>query len=333
MAKYDLAFDLGQGQRKDNEDRYVRINIERFVKKGYFSKVTEANEFTTRFKNYSELFLSLYANDIITSEYVGEPFTLCYQGKNDKVWKHLGTNKFVSENKILFKDDAYLVERPTEEELKTSYDKLESQKYTPIDQKDTVRFNLTHELLGQELSIPRCWKYNEVPLSEQAHFDFLTKFTEEIRTIVNAKKRTSVYTNQPNYATYINYIESYNNSLMEYLNNAKKYGDVQSFNFYLPIIKIVHMLCIKKDDKAQTLKVDNTELFNLATFYLNFYSNRDRTFEKELRLLREGLLRLQNKKNQADIQEVLDQPEYVQIDMWGNEHPADEFDRRRRRRK
>ena len=326
--KYYLAFDLGQGKRTDDSDRYITINVDKYIKKGYFSKLSDLIEFTSQYKNYSDLFLHLYHDGVITSEYVGEPFTISYQGRNDKVWRHLGTNKYVKENKVIFKNDLYLMENPSKEVLRDTYNTLQYQRFDSIDRKAVIKFNLTNELLAQELTIPKFWEYNTAPQSDRDHFDFLTKFTEEIKTIFNAKKRTSVYATNTNYAGYVNYIDSYNNDLINYLGNAKKYGDVQPEFFVLPIKKIVHMLCTSKDDKNETLKVDNTQLFHLANFYLNFYSNRKGSFEKEKELLKERIKALEvlNTGNTPQTYErfsFIDEPaqEYVQIDFWGNEIP------------
>ena len=69
-------------------------------------------------------------------------------------------------------------------------------------------------------------------------------------------------------------------------------------------------------------------LYHLATFYKNYFENANNSFKKELAALKFELERLEKKK-----QGLPEEPQYVQIDFWGNEISLDAFDNKGRIKK
>ena len=82
----------------------------------------EAVKFTASYDNYTQLFMHALSAGLVGEEMVGNPFTYCYEN-NKKIWKHYGDNSFIASNKVLFKNDAHLMGKPSAEVLKKAYEK------------------------------------------------------------------------------------------------------------------------------------------------------------------------------------------------------------------
>ncbi len=329
---YYLAFDKGSSKRADHKDRYEIINLTGLTKKGSFSRISYATDFTRQFRNYSDLFLNLYNKGLVTSEYVGKPFTLCYESKSGE-WLHAGCSKYRSENQVLFKDQAYLADKPSEEELKEGYSILVNQQDLSYDKKYTVPFALTCELLAQELSIPEYWHYENASAEEQEHFDFLDAFTSDINTKVNYLKKSRAYGEHKNFAIRVNRIDCYNDDLKIYLGLAAHEHFVDPRYFDKSIRKIIHLLCVKGlNDKHQTIDIDNTQLFNLATYFVSYYSRLHHSFERETALLKEQVDLIEAQKTNPFIMNV-PKEECVQMTFFGEEIPYSELEKKRKRKR
>ena len=317
--KYYLAIDKGRSQipNGDNSDRYFKINIGSLAGTDSFSTINQTINFTGQFKNYSELFIKLYQNNLITEDLIGKPFTICYYSESRKKWDHLGTHNqaLTSENNIFFKNEMELVTPPSDEKLKETYKELKEQKYVTSDEKVAIKFNLTKEILYQELFIPRFFDYDQLEQSEKDKVDFIKMFTNEVGTILNKMKYSMVYKTNSKYQYYVNILSSYNNDLREYVSDAINYGVVRSNTFSQSVIRIIFMLCTNQQDtKNQILRINTSTLYHLASFYKNYFDKKENKMENEVTILNAYIESLKPKE----------EPPFVQMDLWGSpiEEPA-----------
>ena len=311
--KYYLSIDLGQN--KENRGRYIQIDLTKYNKKGYFSSLQEATLFTSNYDNYCSLFMDLYNNNLITSDLIGNPFVYSYNFKDET--KHCGTNHFVKENKILFKNDINLFKRPTDEELKNAYFKRQQEKYLNEEDKSIIIFNLTNKILEQELNPTNNFNYDNVSYKEKNKYDFIEQFNKMVQFIINSYKRSMLYNTNENYQYIINLMDSYNNDIKKYLYDAKKNHIVDSRYFSKPMSKLIQLLCTKVNYKKETIEVDNSRLFDLITIYKCYFDMINKKMYTDLKELEYLLL---SKKNTC-----------IQIDIWGNEVPMETKKTRRKK--
>lgn len=321
MARFNLAIDLGRSSNIDKSDRYVIIDICKLfpdIKKSGFSTYDEAIKFTSSYQNYTQLFLHALSAGLVTEDMAGKPFTFCYEGSK-KIWKHYGDNSYLEFNKVLFRDDAKFMAKPDSKVLKDAYFN---------GSKVNIILPLTNIFLGYEINIPEYFDYYKAPLKEQEKVHFIEELIKALNTIINEKKKSTLYGINENYTAFIDIMKGNVDDISMYITKAVYEHDVRSNYFSNQLKNVMNGLCLKRDDKKQTYVVDNSVLYELATFYKAFnekYSYYS-TYNMEIIELQNTLKNSHNLKPEK--QE--DDNEVKQVTMFGELVP---FDNKKRGRK
>lgn len=171
---YFLAIDKTRAKSADKSDRYYIIDLSLIdgVKRNSIESITE---FTSKFKNETELIQYLIQNCLLPSELLGKHFTICYKSPKDQKWTRCGV-KVKDQSSVLFGQDAHLLDPGyfIAELLSLGLDPNKRFDYKNCDASDSMKVGLL-SMVVRELQTNEMYKYHYIYGDVQGLHDYLEK--------------------------------------------------------------------------------------------------------------------------------------------------------------